>query len=203
MSDEIVISDVADASYIVQEADLIPAVKSPSGDPVSVKAGQLGVFVPIGSILLASDTNTFNFNIPSDVKLLKFEGILAAEGASAILSAIRFNNDSGANYDYTLHHFTGTESGAANVAQNEIAFSSAWSSDEHAIVEMTIEVEPFASNRHAFKSSTFNSGGAGDFHLCGGFYDAAGRITSIQFVTIAPFANNFAAGSYFNISALR
>lgn len=202
MADDLTITEAKDDTYVLQETDLIPVVKAADESAVSVTPAQLNPFVPYETKVLSADASNFSFTIPADAKLVKFDGMLIAEAVSAIRPAIRVNSLSTAIYDYTLFDFTATADGQERTAQNEIIYTSSWSSDEHVILEMTIDVVG-PNDRHAFKSSTFNTGGSGDFHICGGYVALAGLISSVDFLTISPFANDYATGTYITMSVMR
>lgn len=195
-----------DANYVVQADDLFPLSNNAATLDKAVKHGQIGVWRPVSKVdLSGGETNAFNFAIPAGVKAIKIEGILSAESVSVMRPAIQVNGETGSIYQWIVDHHTGTGMTTdTSISDTAIPFSSSWSNDEQVILEMMLIVDPglAATNRHVIKSSTFNNGGAGDFHIMGGHVDLVDPITEINFITVAPFFNDYGVTTHLVMSVM-
>lgn len=205
------IPDKADSTYIVQQDTLLPA-SSPDGlDDVSVTPVQIaeatGVWITHQTIDLDAEVSSFEFtDIPADAKFVKIEGLLAAQdtSASAITPSIRLNGVNASVYAFTKYNFTGgglVPSHAAGVPS--VPFSSSWSGKEKVFLEMVVECDNELTIRKAIKSSTYNTGGDGDFHHCGAFADINAVINSIQFFDALAIGGSFGINTKLVMSVMK
>lgn len=165
-------------------------------------------WLPVGGMYLIEDQEkgadgaTFDFQtIPQTFKHLKIIGTgRSSDAGTGIALYLRFNNDSGNNYDYGIYFYNGAFTAVQAAAQNIIFMGdvSGGGAPANDFASYVIDIPDYTDTAKLHKTIshiTAREGAAANTNLQftgGGSYRTTGAISR---VTLSLFAGNFVAGS--------
>ena len=148
----------------------------------------------IGSTTLASPAASISFaSIDSKYKMFRVTAYLLGDASGKVVST-RFNNDSGANYDY--QHVTGSDttvSAARSTGQTDIDFPSGLAANQSETFTMVVAKQVTGSPAMVLIDAALtDSGGFTKGNIAGRWNNTADLINRIDLISSS---GNFAAGT--------
>lgn len=166
--------------------------------------------VMLADDLLAGAQASFDFtSIPATYKHLRLVLYLRGSAAATeVVAKLRFNNDSGTNYDWQKHYAAGSSGGAGETMSDneiELADATAGSSPAGAVSVLDILIPNYAEEtlQKAVTYHAFNPrNGAGTEYVFhgGGIWKSTAAINR---VTVLPGSGNWVAGSRATLYGMR